>query len=64
VAIRELERGCRSAEGRDRERWSTRRSVVWGCAIHRIPAGEECQGCADQGELLTWDDIRETQRQQ
>jgi hypothetical protein len=47
---------------RDQERWSNKRSVVWGCSIHRTPAGQECQGCADQGELLTWDDIREARR--
>jgi hypothetical protein len=39
-----------------------RRSVVWGCSVHRTPAGTECQGCADQGELITWDDIRRSRR--
>jgi len=29
------------------------RVVVWGCKEHQTPAGEECQGCADQGELFT-----------
>jgi len=29
------------------------RVVVWGCKEHQMPAGEECQGCADQGELFT-----------
>lgn len=27
--------------------------VVWGCKDHQTPAGQECQGCADQGELFT-----------
>jgi hypothetical protein len=39
-----------------------RRVVVWGCRIHGTPAGLECQGCLDQGELLTWADIREMRR--
>jgi hypothetical protein len=39
-----------------------RRSVAWGCAIHRMPAGQECPGCADQAELITWDDIRQSWR--
>jgi hypothetical protein len=39
------------------ERRQQRRVVVWGCDIHRTPAGTECQGCADQGELFTWADI-------
>ena len=30
-----------------------RRVVVWGCTEHQTPAGQECQGCADQGELFT-----------
>jgi hypothetical protein len=34
-----------------------RRVVVWGCAMHRTPRGQERQGCADQGELLTRADI-------
>jgi hypothetical protein len=38
------------------------RVVVWGCAIHRTPRGQECQGCADQGELLTWGDIHRATR--
>lgn len=42
---------------RDRARWQQRRVVVWGCKTHRTPAGAECQGCADQGELLAWGDI-------
>lgn len=37
--------------------WRTRlqqgRVVVWGCKEHQTPAGQECQGCADQGELFT-----------
>lgn len=40
-----------------------RRVVTWGCRVHQTPAGQECQGCADQGELLSWDDIREARRQ-
>jgi hypothetical protein len=34
-----------------------RRIMVWGCDIHRTPAGTECQGCAHQGELFTRADI-------
>lgn len=30
-----------------------RQVVVWGCREHQTPAGTECQGCADQGELFT-----------
>lgn len=30
-----------------------RQPVVWGCTEHRTPAGQECHGCADQGELFT-----------
>jgi hypothetical protein len=30
-----------------------RRVVVRGCKEHQTPAGQECQGCADQGELFT-----------
>lgn len=47
---------------RDRARQQQRRVVVWGCDIHRTPAGTECQGCTDQGELITWDDIRGDRR--
>ncbi len=47
---------------RDRARRQHRRVVMWGCDIHRTPAGTECQGCADQDELLTWDDIRGERR--
>ncbi|MGH3963015.1 MAG: hypothetical protein ACRDRY_07160 [Pseudonocardiaceae bacterium] len=47
---------------RDKARRAQRRVVVWGCAIHGTPAGTECQGCADQHELFTWADIRETKR--
>lgn len=32
---------------------SQRRVVVWGCKEHQTAAGQECQGCADQGELFT-----------
>jgi hypothetical protein len=39
-----------------------RRVVIWGCRIHRTPAGQECQGCADQGELLTWEDLYSERR--
>lgn len=35
------------------QRHSQQRVVVWGCKEHQTPAGEECQGCADQGELFT-----------
>jgi hypothetical protein len=42
---------------RDRAHQQRRRVVVWGCDIHRTPAGTECQGCADQGELLTRSEI-------
>ncbi len=34
-----------------------RRVVVWGCKEHQTPAGEECQGCADQDELFTRADV-------
>jgi hypothetical protein len=34
------------------ERRRQRRVVVRGCKEHRPPAGEECQGCADQGEMF------------
>lgn len=27
--------------------------MVWGCKEHHTPAGEECQGYIDQGELFT-----------
>jgi hypothetical protein len=47
---------------RDRARQGQRRVVVWGCGIHRTPAGAECQGCADQYQLLTWDDINPDHR--
>lgn len=47
---------------RERARQQHRRVVVWGCDIHRTPAGQECQGCAHQGELLTWDDIHGERR--
>jgi hypothetical protein len=45
-----------------REQRAQSRSVVWGCSIHRTPAGQECPGCADQAELITWDDIRKSRR--
>lgn len=47
---------------RDRARQQHKRVVVWGCHIHRTPRGEECQGCADQGELIGWDDIHDARR--
>lgn len=34
-----------------------RRVVVWGCNENQTPAGQECQGCADQGELFTRADV-------
>lgn len=37
---------------RDRARQQQRRVVVWGCAIHKTPAGQQCQGCADLSETL------------
>lgn len=43
---------------RDRARQQHKRVVVWGCGIHHTPAGTECQGYADQGELITWNDVR------
>lgn len=31
----------------------TPRPVVrWGCTAHRTPAGQDCQWCAEQGELF------------
>lgn len=47
---------------RDRARQQHNRVVVWGCGIHHTPADTECQGCADQGELITWNDIHGTRR--
>ena len=40
-----------------RARQVERRGVVWGCAIHHTPAGTECQGCLDQGELFGHVDV-------
>ena len=40
-----------------------RRVVVWGCKEHETPAGEECQGCIDQGELFTRADAADLARQ-
>ena len=45
-----------------RDQRAQQRSVMWGCAIHRTPAGQECPGCAAQGELITWEDIRHSRR--
>lgn len=44
------------------QRHSQRRVVVWGCKEHQTPAGEECQGCADQGELFTHADLAKAAR--
>jgi hypothetical protein len=41
---------------RDRVGQQHRRVVGWGSTIDRTAAGAVCQGCADQGELLTWAD--------
>ncbi|MGH3777965.1 MAG: hypothetical protein ACRDRR_19905 [Pseudonocardiaceae bacterium] len=49
---------------RDKARQQQRRVVVWGCNIHRTPAGTQCQGCADQGELLTRDEVYRDRRRQ
>ena len=35
------------------ERQRQGRVVVWACKEHRTSPGEECPGCADQGELFT-----------
>jgi hypothetical protein len=40
-------------EARQRERTA----VVWGCEIHRTPAGENCRGCADQGDLFSRNEV-------
>jgi hypothetical protein len=37
-------------------RQQEQRVAVWGCRIHHTPAGTACQGCIDQGELVTWAD--------
>jgi hypothetical protein len=37
--------------------------VVWGCKEHQTQAGEECQGCLDQGELFTRADAADLARQ-
>jgi hypothetical protein len=37
---------------RDQARQRHQRIVVWGCDIHRTSSGQECRGCADQGELV------------
>ncbi len=34
-----------------------RTAVVWGCATHRTPRGETCQGCLDQGDLFHRADV-------
>jgi hypothetical protein len=39
-----------------------RRVVVWGCKEHQTPPGQECQGCADQGELFTRADAADLAR--
>jgi hypothetical protein len=39
-----------------------RRVVVWGCKEHQTPPGDECQGCADQGELFTRADAADLAR--
>jgi RNase P subunit RPR2 len=36
--------------------------VVWGCKEHQTPAGQECQGCADQGELFSRADAARSAR--
>jgi hypothetical protein len=41
-----------------RARMTGRQGVVWGCDIHRAPAGTECRGCAAQGQLFSWGDLR------
>lgn len=38
------------------------RIVLWGCDIHRTSRGQECRGCADQGELLPRAAIRTDRR--
>jgi hypothetical protein len=38
-------------------RRAQRRGVVWGCKEHGTPAGEECQGCRNQGELFGRTDV-------
>lgn len=47
-------RGTNSPSQRHR---SHNRVVVWGCKEHQTPAGMECQGCLDQGELFRRADI-------
>lgn len=42
---------------RDRAPHQRCRVVVWGCDIHSTPAGQNCQGCADQGELFSPTDV-------
>ncbi len=37
-------------------------AVLWGCKEHQTPAGQECQGCADQGELFTRADVAQSAR--
>jgi hypothetical protein len=39
------------------------RVVVWGCSIHRTPRGQECTGCADQGELFATSEIYQSARE-
>jgi hypothetical protein len=39
-----------------------RQVVVWGCAEHQTPPGEECQGCAAQGELFSRADVADLAR--
>lgn len=48
-----------ASHGTRTQRYPARQQIVlWGCAIHRTPRGQECRGCADQRELFTRADIR------
>ncbi len=39
-----------------------RRIVVWGCTEHQTPVGQDCQGCADQGQLFSRADAAKSAR--
>jgi hypothetical protein len=46
-----------SQDARYEARRRQRTAIFWGCDIHRTPAGENCQGCADQSDLFGRNDV-------
>lgn len=62
VVTREPLQSSSALSSRSQMHQPQRRVVVWGCKEHQTPAGEECQGCIDQGELFTLADTAKSVR--